>query len=684
MPGITVSGIGSGLDVNGLVEQLVALEARPTVRRLDQQEADFQATLSSYGTLKGALASFQGAVSSMTSMTTFRTKTASVADTDKFTASASSIATTGNYSVEVVQLAQAHSLVGADTFNAVTDVIGTGDLTFRFGTTVYDSGSDIYTSFAANPDKPAKTVDITDGSLQGIRDAVNNADIGVTASIIDDGSGFRLLFASDDSGADFSLEIVVAEDPAVGSNTDTNGLSKLAFSAAATNMDQTVAGQDSQIKVNGLTISRDSNTIVGAIHGVTLNLVAAASGTPVQLSITQNQAVVTSAINNFVSAFNDLIATLDSVAGFDADTGTAGALIGDSTVRSIGNGIRRIFGTAVTGITGPFTSIADIGVTTLAMDAEQADGSILKAGSLVIDSDKLQQALDTDADAVGRLFAATGTPSDSLVNFVSSTSNTQAGTYLVELDSGGQATQGNYTGTGGITSLTLNASNKTFALNVDGVQSGTITLTEGAYNDDAALATLAAQIQGSINANTGLLAALVSVTASYDTTNDRFVITSSSYGLTSLISITSTNATLGLASGTATDGSDVAGTIGGSIATGSGRLLNGHGNASGLQVEVTGSSDGPRGNVVFTRGYADRLNGYISILLADDSILDARTEGAQEGIDDIAEQREDLAERLESLESRLRSQFTALDVLLVQLRNTSDFLTQQLAVLNNR
>ncbi|NOZ11339.1 MAG: flagellar filament capping protein FliD [Gammaproteobacteria bacterium] len=683
MTDITVAGIGSGLDVNGLVEQLVAAEAAPTTRRLDQQEAGFQATLSSYGTLKGALASFQGAVSSMTSMTSFRTKTASVADTDKFTATASSIATTGSYSVEVSQLAQANSLVGADTFSAVTDVVGTGALTFRFGTTVYDSGTDTYTSFTVNADKPAKTVTITDGSLQGIRDAVNTADIGVTANIIDDGSGFRLLFVSDDSGADSSLEIVVAENPVVGSNTDTSGLSKFAFSAAATNMDQTVAGQDAQIKVNGLAISRESNTVSGAIQGVILNLVAVTAGTPVQLTVTQDQAAVTTAVNNFVSSFNDLIATLDSLAGFDPGTGNAGVLIGDSTVRSIGNEIRRIFGDAVPGITGPFTSLADIGITTLALNAEQADGSILMAGSLVVDSDKLQQSLDTDADAVGRLFAATGTPSDSLVNFVSSTSNTQAGTYLIELDSGGQATQGNYTGSGGISSLTLNSGNKTFALSVDGAQSGTITLTEGTYNTDGALATLAAEIQGSINADSGLLAALASVTASYDTVNDQFLITSSSYGSTSVIAITATNATLGLATGTATDGNDVAGTIGGSIATGSGRFLNGHGNASGLQVEVTGSSDGSRGSIAFTRGYADRLNGYISSLLTDEGILNARTDGAQEGIDGIEEQRVDLAERLKVLESRLRSQFTALDTLLVQLRSTSDFLTQQLAVLNN-
>mgnify|MGYP000618004653 CR=1 FL=1 len=683
MTNITVAGIGSGLDVNGLVDQLVAAEAAPTTRRLDQQEADFQATLSSYGTLKGALASFQGAVSSMTSMTSFRTKTASVADTDKFTATASSIATTGNYSVEVSQLAQAHSLVGADTFSAVTDVVGTGDLTFRFGTTVYDSGTDTYTSFTVNTDKPAKTVSITDGSLQGIRDAVNTADIGVTANLIDDGSGFRLLFVSDDSGVDSSLEIVVAENPAVGTNTDTSGLSKFAFSAAATNMDQTVASQDAQIKVNGLTISRESNTVSGAIQGVTLNLVAATVGTPVQLTVTQDQAVVTTAVNNFVSSFNDLIATLDNLAGFDPGTGTAGVLIGDSTIRSIGNEIRRIFGTAVPGITGPFASLVDIGVTTLALDAEQADGSILTAGSLVIDADKLQQALDTDADAVGRLFAATGTPSDSLVNFIGSTNNTQAGTYLIELDSGGQATQGNYTGSGGITSLTLNSGNKTFALSVDGAQSGTITLTEGTYNTDGALATLAAEIQGSINADIGLLATLASVTASYDTVNDRFLITSSSYGTASAIVITATNATLGLATGIATDGNDVAGTIGGSIGTGLGRFLNGHGNASGLQVEVTGSSDGPRGSVAFTRGYADQLNGYLSTLLANDSILDARTDGAQAGIDGIEEQRVDLTERLDALELRLRSQFTALDTLLVQLRSTSDFLTQQLAVLNN-
>lgn len=671
MASITVSGLGSGLDVNGLVEQLVAADGAPTTARLDLEEAELQAKLSSYGTLKGALSSFQGIVSGLASLTSFNTKKIALSDSDLFSATATSIASPGGHSVQVTQLAQAHTLVTpAGAYSAVTDVIGTGTLTFRFGTTDYVASPESYNSFTPNPAKPSKQVTITDGSLQGIRDAVNGADIGVTASIIDDGSGYRLLFASEGTGAKSSLEV-----------TGTGALSALDFNAANTNMEQTLAGQDAALTVDGLSITRASNTVTGAIHGVTLNLLSSSAIKTIQVTVANDTASVTSKVEGFVDAYNDVIEMLDEVTGYDTETGAAGVLIGDATVRGIATQMRRIVNDAVTGLTGAYTSLAAMGIATQPVTTEQADGTIVIGGSLVLDSGKLQTALSDDPDAVASLFALAGTSTDSLVNYLSATSSTKAGTYAVEVTT--LATQGSYAGdqSNNITNITLTSGNKTFALNVDGVQSSTITLTEGTYDTDQKLATLAAEMQGVINADTALKNAGISVAVTYNTTDDRFVITSNTYGSSSKVSITSTNGTLGLDNGTATVGTDIVGNIGGVAATGAGRVLSGAGNAAGLQVEVIGGSSGLRGSVSVTRGYGDQLNTLLAQLLDDESALKARIDGAEDGIDGIDAERADLATRLAALEDRYRAQFTALDVLLTQMQMTSNYLTQQLAML---
>jgi flagellar hook-associated protein 2 len=681
MASISSAGVGSGLDVNTLVSQLVAAEGDPQTKRLDKSEAEYQAKLTSYGTLKGALASFENAAAALTNLSSFQVKNATVSNAEKLAASATSVASAGNYSINVTQLAQSHALASAASFSSVSDSLGTGTLTFRFGTTQYDSGTDTYTSFSENPDKPSKQVVIEDASLQGIRDAVNNAKIGVTASLVHDGSGYRLLFVSDDSGADSSLQISVAEDGASPTNTDTSGLSQLAFNASATNLQQTVAAQDANLSVNGLDITSATNTVTGAIHGVTLNLLAETGGTPVQVSVQGDQTNVTTAVQKFVKTYNELIDSIHTLSGYDPATGQSGILIGDATVRGIANEVRRVLGEVVNTDGGPYQSLADIGITTQPVNQTLPDGTQQLAGSLVLDGEKLQTALANDPSAVGKLFGAGGTPSDSLVNYAGATSATQVGTFGVEISQ--VATHGSYVGAGGVASVTLDSSNNAFAINIDGAQSNTITLTAGTYDTAQKLSDLANEIQGRINTDSALSKAGKSVAVIYDSGSQQFVITSNSYGSSSAVKVTAENADLGLQGGTETDGLDVAGTIGGSSATGSGRYLTGTGAAAGLQIEINGGNAGLRGSVVFSRGVADRLKTLLDGYLGDNGIIASRTEGTQESIDRISQQRADLAEHLKSVEYRYRAQFTALDTLLSRLKSTSDFLTQQLASLNS-
>jgi flagellar hook-associated protein 2 len=144
---------------------------------------------------------------------------------------------------------------------------------------------------------------------------------------------------------------------------------------------------------------------------------------------------------------------------------------------------------------------------------------------------------------------------------------------------------------------------------------------------------------------------------------------------------TNTAATLGLSVGTGTDGVDVAGTIGGVTATGSGQTLTANGDAAGIQLEITGGLTGSRGTVVFSRGIADQLTSLLESYLDRDGMINARTEGLNNRIDDINEQRDRLDRRIEILQQRYLTQFTALDTLIGQLQSTSTYLTSQLAAL---
>ncbi len=658
MATITSLGAGSGLDLASMVEQLVAAERAPKEALLDLREVTIQAKLSAYGTFKSGLSTFDDALTSLQSAATFRQTTATSSDSDVFTATASGDVSPGSHSIEVTDLAQSHRVASA-AFTSTADTVGTGTITFRFGT--YDG------TFTANPAKAIEnvTIDATNNSLQGIRDAVNAADAGVTASIVNDGSGYRLLFKSDDSGAANSLEVTVT-DTGDGNNLDNAGLSQLAYDPTGTlgngkNMSETATAQDAAFSIDGLSMTRSSNSVSGAIEGVTLELTGETSGTPATLTLTQDLTGITAQLQAFVDSYNTLNSTLDDLAGYDASTEEGGILLGDSMVNSVSSNIRNILTGAISGLTGQYTSLAQIGI------------SFQLDGTLELDSSDLSAALEDDINAVAKVFAATGTSSDSLISYVSSTDDTVVGDYALTITQ--LATKGEFTG--GVAALTVDASNDTFEINVDGIQSGTVTLTQGTYasGDD-----LAAQLQSQINGESAIQSGGVSVVVSYDT--DHFVITSASYGDASKVELTTVEGTgLGLDTGSDVDGVNVAGTIGGVAATGIGQVLYGSGDTDGLQLTVSGGALGARGTLSFTRGVASQLDALLDTYTATGSLIDIRSDGLNDRLDYIDEERERLDRRIAAIEARYQTQFAALDIMLSQLQATSSYLTQQLASL---
>lgn len=664
MATITAPGLGSGLDINALIASLLAAEAQAPTLRLNTQEARLQVRLSGYGIIMGSISALQSSLSALNDISTYRKSSASSSDTDVLVASTSGQATTGSYDITVTTLAESHKLVtdtnlAAAQFTSVTDTLSTGSITFKFGTTTF-TPPDTYSGFVQNNDTASATVTITDSSLQGIRDSINQADIGATASIIFDGTYFRLVISSDKTGADNSIQITVSDDD--GNDTDAAGLSLLAFNASATHAVQTDAAADAAFSVNGIDITSESNTITTAIENVSLTLKKASSSAT--LNIDRNENAVSAPIISFVSAYNAYIDTVSSLTAFDPDTLVSGTLNGDSIVRGISSSIRTIIGNPIGDTSEVLRILADIGITT--------DPT---TGRLNTDTAILDKQLNDNFDRFIELFAAFGVTTNGFVNFSSSTSDTKEGTFAVNVTQ--LATKGNLVGSTAANTTISVGSNDTLDITIDGI-SATITLTAGNYSASS----LIAEVQSKIN--TASEFSDVGISVSVSESAGVLTITSQQYGSDSTVDITGGNGQTDLVGGSATktDGVNVAGTIDGIAATGTGQKLTASsGNSNGLGLLITGVITGDLGTVEFKRGYADTLNSYLDSLLDSDGIFSSTSTSIQSQIDNITDDREVLQRRLDSIEARLRKQFIALDILIAGLQNTSTFLTAQLAAL---
>ena len=390
------SSSASILDVPSLVSQLMSVERRP-IDKLNTQVASYQTKISSFGSLKGLVSTFQTALQGLND--NFQGFSATPSDASIFSASATSSAAAGIYALDVANLAHAQSLVAvgqASSTTAISDGTAT-TITFDFG--IISGGtltSGVYSgaAFTANGSgTKSLTIDGTNNTLQGMRDAVNAAKIGVTATIVNDGSGtpYRLALTSDKSGVSNSLKITTSGgdgtiDALLG--YDPAGL------PAAQHLNQTVAGQNANFTVNGIAITSPSNTVADAIQGVTLTLNKPTT-VSANLTVARDTNAVKTAVTGFVDAYNALVSQLKSRSAYGSSSDTTKpALAGDGTVRLMLDQLHGIFNMAAGGI---LTSLSEVGITT------KADGT------LKLDSSKLNSAMASNFSDVTDLFSsATG------------------------------------------------------------------------------------------------------------------------------------------------------------------------------------------------------------------------------------------------------------------------------------
>lgn len=393
MATITSAGLGSGLDISSIVNQLVSAERSPAASRLDRQEAQTQAKLSAFGTLKSALSQFRTALGKLTDVNGFLTRKATSGNDKVFTAAASTTAAAGSFEVVVERLAQSQKL-GSAGFASASTVVGTGTLTLSVG------GESV-----------SLAIDGSNNTLAGIRDAINGAsdNPGVSATIVnvDDGLGGRvakLVLTSATAGTAGAITVAVTDDD--GNPTDTSGLSALAYDPGAgvpvNNLGVLRPAQDAKLYLDGEAVTRSSNTIDDAIDGVTLTLRGVseedANGDPVAaaLRVDVDRTAATGLVQGFATAYNAVVDALRQVASYNASTRQATALFGDATVRGLQAGLRAELGRAVSGLPQGLDTLSAVGVTT------GADGK------LSVDTAKLDRALNSDLQAVANLFAADG------------------------------------------------------------------------------------------------------------------------------------------------------------------------------------------------------------------------------------------------------------------------------------
>ncbi|WP_338127262.1 flagellar filament capping protein FliD [Vreelandella titanicae] len=359
MAAITSLGIGSGLDLNGLLKELKTAEQaklEPIAEQLQSEDTK----ISAYGKLQSALEQFQSSAEALNDGTSFESLTTNV-EGSAVGAVSSNEAQPGQYEVQVGQLATASSLV-TERLETADESIVTGEQSLTF--TLADGAMDPIT--------------IADGSsLEDMRDAINQQSDGrLSASIINDGEGYRLAVNSTETGADASIE-------------STNFSDILAGDVQTTDAQVVQAGQDAEFNVNGIDIVSSTNQVEGAIQGITLNLSEA--GATSTVSVEQDSEAIREQVTAFVDDFNTLKDTITSLTAFDEDTGQAAGLNADATTRAVERELRQTISSVVGG--DGFNVLSDIGI------------SLQVDGKLEIDEDKLDSIVANQPDQLANFFA---------------------------------------------------------------------------------------------------------------------------------------------------------------------------------------------------------------------------------------------------------------------------------------
>jgi flagellar hook-associated protein 2 len=621
----SVDLISNQIDVNSIVTGLMNLERQP-INSLQSQVKELQSKNSAYQNLNTKLSALSDKTNTILfgdanapyvkpysyadrlSKSIFAKCTITSSDSDKVTATASNVNIGGSYALTVSNLAKAQSSQSTGFADKDTTRIGTGTLTITKGD--------------ENPVSIAITS--SNNTLEGLQSAINSAKLGITATVVNDGSAspYKLMLSSNETGTANAFTI----------STSLSGGAAISFS-------ESQAAEDAAIAINGINITKSSNTIDDVINGVTFTLKDKTT-VPVTLNLANDQDSIVSAIKDLTTAYNSVNSFINGQFSYNSSTESSGVLAGDATLRSVQSKLQAQW---TQGIANRYTSLGVTG---------QAGLEFNKDGSLTLNEDEFRKALSDNFTNVAALFLGDGTAkgqvtaSDSRVAYNTKTSATQAGNYDVSVTA--LAEQASSTGEQTITSL---ADNETLSITY-----GTATAMIELQQYDS-LDTILSRI------NSALSAQGISATAK-NNGSDKLQIVSNGYGSSEALTIVSNQdsalGTTGFGTTPITvNGIDISGTIGNTAAIGNGLTLTGDTNqpAEGLSLSISQDQIGSYGTVTVapnTSGVEGK-----SILINLTSMLDGLTDSLSgpihNAMDGLTKNIRSLNDSISSFEERLTS-----------------------------
>ncbi|WP_448546795.1 flagellar filament capping protein FliD [Thalassotalea fusca] len=377
---ITSAGIGSGLDLEGIIEAYINAEAIPTELRLQKKQDRLTTELSGVGSFKSALSTFETTLKKLEDLEDFNKQVIDVSTSD-IDVTTNGFASNGSFSIEVTQLAYGTQLQ-SQSFTSSSDTVGSGTLTLANGTDTFDV-----------------IIDATD-TLSDIRDKVNQAsdNFGIVANIINTDAGTYLTYTSEVTGAANALTVTTSD---------------ASLDNISTNNTTNQVAQDATIKIDGNTVTSSSNEFKNSIEDVTITAKVENIGNPTTLTISQDEENGDKLVKDFVNSYNALISTLD-----DLSNAESGALAFDPNIRSIKSQLVNIVTGSVSGLSGSFDSLDDIGIT---LDRYgKLEVSAVSIGTLPSGTEALADALENNLNDVGELFASTDGVTSQLMTLIDS------------------------------------------------------------------------------------------------------------------------------------------------------------------------------------------------------------------------------------------------------------------------
>lgn len=732
--GINFAGLGTGIDTESIIQQLLKIDSQP-IQALQARQQAIQQQQAAVNQISAAISGLQAAAATLTSPTAFSVVQGTTSDATVATITAGAGAQPGSHTLQVLQLAQAQKLASASQSSITTPLGVSGQFVINGKAISVNATDTLQTLVAAintaQAGVNASIVSTAAGSYTvvlsaantGTANAISLSDVGAgtilqnTLGILQSGSAIRspitngaasALFSDSSTSVgtllgltspsagtvqingvsvniDFSTDsltaiagkinaagipgvsatVVAVTDPVSGASrqqlqivgsstptfTDANNILANLGILQHTPASQLAAAKDATFTLDGLNITRSSNTVSDVLSGVTINLLKDAGQPTANLTISADINTIKSNIQAFVNQYNQIIKTFNNVASFDPQTLTSGPLFGDVTIQNAVNSITQIMTGSVTGLSGTST-LAQLGIT------------LDQTNQLNIDDATLTNALNSNLSAVAKVFQAVGTSTDSGVAFISATEKTKpspSAGYPINITQ--LATQ-----------ATVTAGTQHTADNNPDVE--TLTFTGNPFPGGKTLLLNANStldgIVSQINADPTLSAVLTASNA-----GGYLKLTSKLYGSAQAFTVVSSQPAASNNSGigntpVSASALDVAGMINGEPATGNGQFLTGaagNANTDGLQIRITAPTTGSHGPIVFTQGIAALVKYFAND--ATDSLtgtLSLYSNSLGDQVTDISSTIKEMQAALSDEETRLRQQFTAMETAVVQLR----------------